>query len=72
MKSNLAALREGRERKMSKAELARRVGVNRSHITKLEQGKARPSAELWLRLAAALRCDMTLLFELDPPSRGEG
>jgi transcriptional regulator with XRE-family HTH domain len=71
MKSHLAAFRESLESKMSKAELARRVGVHRSHITRLEQGKVRPSAKVMLKLARALQCDATALFELDRDPRGE-
>lgn len=69
MKSNLTAMRERLGGKMTKAELARRVDVDRSHITKLEQGRVQPSAKLLLKLAKTLRCDATELFDLDASRR---
>ena len=39
------------QRGISKAALARRIRVNRSYVTKLEQGKAVPSLLVALQLA---------------------
>ena len=43
-----------KEKGVSKAHLARYVGVDRSYITKLEQGKMQPSAEMMFRFAKYL------------------
>jgi putative transcriptional regulator len=38
-------------KKVSKAQLARRIGVDRSYVTKLEQGKMQPSGEMMFRIS---------------------
>ena len=48
------------QRGISKAALARRIRVNRSYVTKLEQGKAVPS------LAEYFGCTVDELFQLQP------
>jgi len=45
------------ERSMSQRELARRVGTDHSYISKIEQGKERPSRPLVQRLAEALETE---------------
>jgi len=48
-------LRQFREKKqISQAELARRLGVDRSTINKIENGKTKPSIALLERIAAEL------------------
>ncbi|MBS0179125.1 MAG: helix-turn-helix transcriptional regulator [Nitrospira sp.] len=52
------------QRGISKAALARRIRVNRSYVTKLEQGKAVPSLQVALLLAEYFGCTVDELFEL--------
>ena len=52
------------QRGISKATLARRIRVNRSYVTKLEQGKAVPSLQVALLLAEYFGCTVDQLFEL--------
>ncbi|HNP84238.1 MAG TPA: helix-turn-helix transcriptional regulator [Nitrospira sp.] len=52
------------QRGISKATLARRIHVNRSYVTKLEQGKAVPSLQVALQLAEYFGCTVDDLFEL--------
>ena len=52
------------QRGISKATLARRIRVNRSYVTKLEQGKAVPSLQVALQLAEYFGCTVDELFEL--------
>ena len=52
------------QRGISKATLARRIRVNRSYITKMEQGKAVPSLQVALLLAEYFGCTVDELFEL--------
>jgi len=47
---------------ISKAHLARKVGVNYSHITRLEQGNAQPSAELMFKFADYFGCKVEDIF----------
>ena len=48
---------------VSKAHLARQVGVNRSYITKLEQGTKQPSAEMMFRFAKYLDQPLQEVFQ---------
>ncbi len=52
----LRELRE--ERKLSQGQLAMRVGVDRSYITKIERGHRIPAVEVLARLATYLGCPM--------------
>ena len=54
------------QRGLSKAALARRIGVNRSYVTRLEQGKAIPSLPVALQLAQFFGCTVDELFQLQP------
>ena len=47
---------------VTKAHLARRVGVSRSYITKLEQGKMQPSGEMMFRIAKYLGQPLEVVF----------
>lgn len=49
--------------KMTQAELARRVGSNKTYISKIENGYVEPSASLFLRIISALG----LRFEVTRP-----
>jgi DNA-binding XRE family transcriptional regulator len=57
--------------KMSKARLARRIGSDRSYITKLEKGRIQPSAPMMLRLAHVLKSEVKILFQLTNLPNGE-
>ena len=62
--NHLAAYRARQGKQgISKAHLARKVGVSRSCITKLEQGACQPSLALAFRLAAYFQCPVEALFE---------
>jgi putative transcriptional regulator len=50
-------------RGISKAHLARQVGVCPSHITKLEQGKIHPSCEVMFRIAEYFKCKVEDVFQ---------
>ncbi|MCM1489277.1 MAG: helix-turn-helix domain-containing protein [Muribaculum sp.] len=53
-----------KQEKMTQAELARRVGTNKSYISNIEHGNIEPSASLFLRIISALG----LRFEILKPS----
>ena len=48
---------------VSKAHLARRIGVDRSYVTKLEQGKMQPSGEMMFRIAKYLGQPLEAIFQ---------
>lgn len=48
---------------MTQKELAARVGISRTMITEIENGKANPSVEVAKRIAAVLGFDWTRFFE---------
>ena len=50
-------------KRVSKAHLARRVGVDRSYVTKLEQGKMQPSGEMMFRIAKYLGQPLEAVFQ---------
>ena len=50
-------------KRVSKAHLARRVGVDRSYVTKLEQGKLQPSGEMMFRIAKYLGQPLEIVFQ---------
>jgi putative transcriptional regulator len=54
------------EKGVSKAHLARRIGVNRSYMTKLEQGKMQPSGEMMFRIAKNLGQPLEVIFQHAP------
>lgn len=51
------------EKGVTKAHLARRVGVDRSYVTKLEQGKMQPSGEMMFRIARYLGQPLEEVFQ---------
>jgi|ERR1035441_2183959 DNA-binding XRE family transcriptional regulator len=59
-------LKMNRGRGISQAELARRVRVGRSFVTKLEKNKAQPGGELMLRFARVLKRPVENIFWLTP------
>jgi len=48
---------------VTKAHLARRVGVARSYMTKLEQGTLQPSGEMMFRIARYLGQPLEAVFQ---------
>lgn len=50
-----------RESKLTDAELARRVGVSRPHITKIRNGKRSPSLGVAVRIAEVTRLPVASL-----------
>ena len=65
IKNNLKEWRTRQaQRGISKAALARRIRVDRSYVTKLEQGKAAPSLLVALQLAQYFGCTVDELFQL--------
>lgn len=56
-----AIIEEARKKaKVSKAELARRMGVDRSYITKVENGSIEPKVSTFYRMMAALGCTVAV------------
>ena len=53
-------------KRVSKATLARRVGVDRSYVTKLEQGEMQPSGEMMFRIAKYLGQPLEDVFQHAP------
>lgn len=51
------------QRDMSIRALAEKSGVAKSHIQKIEAGRASPSLEVMCRLAEALECDLSDLYK---------
>ena len=57
-----AIIEEARKRaKISKAELARRLGTDRAYITRIESGQIEPKVSTFYRIAAALGCSVGLI-----------
>ena len=48
---------------VSKAHMARQVGVKRSYMTKLEQGRLQPSGEMMFRIAKYLGQPLEQVFQ---------
>ena len=48
---------------VTKAHMARRVGVKRSYMTKLEQGRLQPSGEMMFRIAKYLGQPLEQVFQ---------
>ncbi len=51
------------ERGISKAHLARRLKVSRAYVTRLEQNRLRPSADVMLRLVEYFKKPVGELFQ---------
>ena len=61
LKNKVKAWRQGKQ--ISKAHLARQVGVCRSYVSKLEQGTLQPSGEIMFRIAAYFKVRIEDIFE---------
>jgi transcriptional regulator with XRE-family HTH domain len=55
---------------VSKAHLARRVGVSRSYMTKLEQDNMQPSGEMMFRIAEYLEQPLEVVFQHKQANKG--
>ena len=53
---------------VTKAHMARRLGVAPSYMTKLEQGRLQPSGEMMFRMAKYLGQTIEVLFQHVPDS----
>ena len=63
IRNNVKALREKkRDFNVSKAHLARKIGVQRSYVTKLENGAFTPSLEKAFKLADYFKCSIHDIF----------
>ncbi len=62
MNNNIRVLRA--QRSMTQEALARRAGVSRVTVNRVERGKYIPDGVTILRLAAALECPATALFPI--------
>ena len=65
LRNRIADQRAQCGRGISKADLARAIGVSRSYVTKLESGQARPSVDVMFRLAAYFGCRVDDIFEYE-------
>lgn len=69
MKLNPEALRVIRERSgMSKAELATRAGIDRTLVTRLENGERTGTPAVIAKLASALACSQLAICSIVEPS----
>jgi XRE family transcriptional regulator, regulator of sulfur utilization len=55
------------EKKMSQYELARRAGVSRVHVKRLEEGRSDPTVGMVTRLAKALGVSLAELLGIRRP-----
>jgi putative transcriptional regulator len=51
-------------RKISKADLARRIGRSRAYVTRVEQGVLKPGGEAMLRIARFFKKPVEEIFQL--------
>jgi putative transcriptional regulator len=62
LKNNVKLLRL--EKKLSKAHLARQIGVCRSYVSKLESGSIQPSGDVMFRIAGYFNLRLEDIFQL--------
>ncbi len=65
IRHNLKSWRErhNKGRGISKAHLARKIGINRSYITRLEQNEIEPSSKIMFRIADYFGCKVDDIFK---------
>lgn len=69
MRLNPEALRVIRERTgLSKAELADRAGIDRTLVTRLENGERTGTPSVIVKLATALQCSQLAICSIDQPA----
>lgn len=56
---------------ITKAHLARQIGVSRSYVGKLEQGRSQPSVAVLFVMAAYFGCPVEALFQYVPDGNPE-
>ncbi|WP_425057658.1 hypothetical protein SCACP_21780 [Sporomusa carbonis] len=54
MQNKIAEIRNSADPKISQEELAISVGISRTHLSEIENGKAEPGGQVMLRIAQAL------------------
>ncbi|MFA6543171.1 MAG: helix-turn-helix transcriptional regulator [Limisphaerales bacterium] len=58
-------VKQHRERRdVSKAHLARQIGVSRAYVTRLEGGQLQPSGEMMFRIAGYFKCPIEAVFHI--------
>jgi DNA-binding XRE family transcriptional regulator len=62
--NNVTKWRQGR--RITKAHLARRVGVCRAYMTRLEKGELQPSGDVMFRIAEHFECKVGDVFQHAP------
>jgi DNA-binding XRE family transcriptional regulator len=53
-------------KKISKAHLARQIGVCRAYVTRLEKGELQPSGDVMFRIAEYFKCRVDDVFQRVP------
>ena len=56
---------------LSKAHLARKIGVSRSYITKLENGALQPSGRVMFKIADYFGCRVEQIFRYVPDKEAQ-
>lgn len=51
---------------MSKAELARAIGITPSYVTRLENNEKQPSGDMMFRIAECFKCKIETVFRWIP------
>ena len=70
-RNELARWRARHGRKgITKAHLARKIGVSRSYITKLESGALQPSGRVMFKIADYFGCKVEEIFRYVPDNEG--
>lgn len=59
-KNKIAALRQAK--RLRQLDLARRLGIHQSEVSKIERGEREPGVRLARRIARALRCPIEDVF----------
>jgi transcriptional regulator with XRE-family HTH domain len=52
--------------RMSKAELARAIGITPSYVTRLENNEKQPSGDMMFRIAECFKCKIETVFRWIP------
>ena len=70
-RNELARCRLRHGKGITKAHLARKVGVSRSYITKLENGTLQPSGRVMFEIADYFGCRVEQIFRYVPGKRAQ-
>ena len=63
LKNKITLLRKKKLGGVPKSTVAKNIGCDRSHITRIEHGTAKPSLELAFEIARYFRCNIEDVFE---------